>query len=547
MRKSELFFLISKKQWHYLSLGFILSTLTIIASVGLLSVAGWLICGTAIAGVIGTAITFNYMLPATAVRFFSLLRITSRYGDRALTHEATFRMLSDLRVWFYQILEPLAPAYFIKYRNADLLNRMTKDIDALDKVYLQLLIPFFSSVLLVLLVGGVVYFFSPELSLYLSLSLLFGITLIPSLAFLLGNSPGKLVLQKIALLRYKFIEFNSHMMDFILYGKAVEQLNQLMVEQDALLQQQKTQASIRGLINALISILTSISLLLVILICIPLLINHQLTGANLGLLSLMIFAVFEAINLLPHACQYLGETQSASDRVMELASIKPSIQFPISQLLADNFDLKFDQVTFNYLNKSNTVFKDFCLEIPFGSQLAITGVTGVGKSTLAYLAVRCYDPNAGEIYLGKHSIKQYNESQLRQNICYVSQNSHVFHSSIRDNLLIAKPTATDTELYVALDLVNLKELVLQLPDQLATIMGEFGKQFSDGQIRRFALARAILKFAPITILDEALEGVDDENALAIIEKLQQLFLNKTLIMITHQTLHIANFQRFELA
>lgn len=537
MKKAELFFMISKKQWHYLSLGFILSTLTIIASVGLLSVAGWLICGAAIAGVVGTAAMFNYMLPATAVRFFSLLRITSRYADRVLTHEATFRMLRDIRVWFYQVLEPLAPAYLIKYRNAELLNRMTKDIDALDKVYLRLLIPFFSSVLLVLLVGIFICFFSLRLSLYISLFLLTGIILIPWLAFLLGNSPGRLALQKIAAVRTKFIEFSNHLMDLILYGKVSEQVKQLMVEQDALIQQQKTQASIRGLINALISTLTSVSLLVVIVVCLPLVINQQLTGANLGLLSLMIFAVFEAINLLPQACQYIGETAMAADRVCEMTNMTPQVQFPVLANAPTHFDLKFNGIHFQYNKDSQLIFKNYYLDIPYGNHLAIVGTTGAGKSTLAYLAVRCFDPTAGEILLGDRSLKSYTESQLRDAICYISQNSHIFHNSIRENLLLAKPNATDEELFAALASVDLKQAILQLPAQLSTLMGEFGQQFSGGQVRRLALARAILKSAPITILDEPLEGVDDATAVIIFQNLQKHFLGKTLIVITHQLSH----------
>lgn len=547
MNKLNLFFSITKKQWLYLSLGFLLSVLTVIASVGLLSVAGFLICGAALAGATGAAATFNYLLPATVVRFFALLRITGRYGERILTHDATFRMLKDLRIWFYKILEPLAPAHLLLHQSGDLLNRMIRDVDALDKIYLRLLIPFFSSVLLVILTGIFLYFFNPALSLWLTVFLLIGIIVIPFTAYYLGKNPSIIALKTVAKLRIHFIEFSGHLMDLILYGKARSRVKHLLLEQVELMQQQKKQAFIRGLVNALISLLTSVSLLMVLLICVPLVNTQQLAPANLGLLALLIFAIFEAINVLPQACQYIGETALAGNRIYELALIKPTVQFPDSTILLNNFDLKFDNISFHYPNHSQTIFKDFSLTIPFGNHLAVIGSTGVGKSTLAYLAVRCFDPVSGDIYLGENSLKKYSENQLRDIICYVTQNSHLFNTSIRDNLLLAKPAATDAELYAALDLVKLKDEVAALPTQLASTMGEFGKHFSGGQIRRFALARAILKSAPITILDEPLEGVDDITSNQIFANLQQVFLNKTLIVITHQLTHLPQeFQRIRL-
>ncbi len=538
MNKLRLFIRFSKKQWLYLSLGILLSTITIIASIGLLSVAGYLICGAAIAGFTMTAATYNYLLPATAVRFFALIRIISRYGDRVLTHEATFRILKDLRVWFYKILEPLAPGYLLTHRSGDLLNRMITDIDALDKVYLRLLTPFFSCFILVILTGLFLYFFSTDISLYVTVLLLIATIITPYFAFYLGKIPGQNVLTNLALLRINVIELSNYLMDLILYGKVQQRIDCLLTQNFALLQQQQRQALIRGMINAWISILTSLSLLVVLLIGIPMVNEQQLAGANLGLLVLLVFAVFEAVNALPQACQYIGETTLAANRIIELTQSKPAVQFGNANFNLDDYQFSFKNIRFQYPGNPRKIFDNFSLNLSFGTHTAIIGSTGVGKSTLAYLATRCFDPNAGEIVLGQRSLKLFSEDQLRENICYVSQNSHLFHTSIRENLLIAKPTAVDDELLAALQMVNLKEEVLQLPDQLNSIVGEFGKQFSGGQIRRLALARAFLKAAPITILDEPLEGVDAATAAIIWKNLGNYFSGKTLIVITHQLKHI---------
>lgn len=528
MKHILFFYQLSKRQWAFLCIGLLLSIVTVIASLGLLSIAGYLICGAAIAGVTGTAITFNYFLPAAGVRFFAMVRIASRYGDRVFTHDATFRLLQDLRVWFYEKLEPLAPAILMQHKTGDLLSRMISDIDALDKLYLRLLIPFVSAVILVVAVSLFIGIFSLELSLILFCILLVAITIVPWFTYQLGRKPAVAVINKIADLRIKTLELGSHLMDLMLYGKTSQRIEAAESLNDELIALQKQQASIRGLTNALITFLTSISLVAVLCIGIPLVLSKNLMPANLGLLALTIFAVFEAILVLPQATQYISETLFASERLFEIAETKAPIEFLNDKLEIKHYDLNFKDVSFQYNSESRMIFENFNLTVKQGEHLAVIGETGIGKSTLAYLATRCFELESGMITVGGIDLKQLPEADLRDAICYVSQDSHMFNASLRDNLLIAKPEATDAELIDALRLVNLDE-------NLSAMMGEFGQQFSGGQIRRIALARAFLKNAPVTVLDEPLEGVDAETAEEIWKNIQSYFKIKSLIIITHQT------------
>lgn len=540
---------LNKQRWQYLSLGFLLTIITMLASIGLLSVGGFLICGAALAGMGSATSGFNYLLPAAMVRLFSLLRIGGRYTERVCTHDATFRILKDLRIWIYQILEPLAPAHLLKQRSGDLLNRMVSDIDVLNKFYLRLLIPLGASLLLTILTTIFFRYINAKLSETMFILLVIGIAVVPLLAYYLGRTPSTLVLEKIALLRKQLIELKSHLLDLLLYGTADLAFSQLFSDHCKLLAQQNRQAWIRGLVNALISILTSVSCVMVLIFCAPMVLDQQLAGAALGSFVLLLMGVFEVLITLPQACQYIGETKLASARIYELATLKPMVQFPSQQQDCPEQlpDLIFDQVSFCYPNRTQKIFDGFSLKVWFGAHVALVGATGIGKSTFAYLAVRCFDPQKGTIYLGRQSLKTYSEKQLYDTIFYTAQNAHISQNSIRDNLLLANIHATEAAMYEALAIVELTVEVLQLPLQLETILGEFGKQFSGGQLRRLALARAILKKAPVTILDEPLEGVDTEMAQRIFNRLQALFAGKTLIVITHQVAQLPiSFQQIKI-
>jgi len=381
---------------------------------------------------------------------------------------------------------------------------------------------------LVVAVSLFIGIFSIKLSLILLGLLLFAIIAVPWMTYRLGKRPAAAVIDKIADLRIKTLELGKHLMDLILYGKAKERIDAAQCLNEELLSLQKQQANIRGATNALLTFLTSISLVAVLCVGIPLVSNKSIMPANLGLLTLVIFAVFEAILVLPQAAQYISETKFAGDRLFEIAETKPAIEFFDTGVEPENYDLNFNSINFKYSANTRMIFKDFKLTINQAEHIAVIGETGIGKSTLAYLITRCVDPDSGNITLGGVDLKVFSEQTLRNAICYISQDSHMFNTTLRDNLLIAKPNATDAELIEALRQVYLEE-------DLDASMGEFGQQFSGGQIRRIALARAFLKNAPITILDEPLEGVDLTTAKAIWQNIESTFYDRSLIVITHQT------------
>jgi ATP-binding cassette subfamily C protein CydC len=200
----------------------------------------------------------------------------------------------------------------------------------------------------------------------------------------------------------------------------------------------------------------------------------------------------------------------------------------------ERFDLTYENISFRYDEDSLPALSDIQLHVPHGESLAVLGETGAGKSTLANLLVRFWNPAAGRILIGGQDIRDLSESDLRSFICVVSQNAYMFNTTLRKNLLIAKPEASEAELYHALEVVQLSAFVNELPDGLDTWVGEYGKLVSTGQARRLAVARAVLCDAPIWVLDEPTAGLDNVTAQKLMQSLTNLTRNRTVLLISHR-------------
>jgi len=255
-------------------------------------------------------------------------------------------------------------------------------------------------------------------------------------------------------------------------------------------------------------------------------------------LVLIVFAVlvsFEAIWLLPSAYQYLGQTREAGRRLLELVNAKPPVTFPEkSTTVPRNFGVEFKHVSFRYDKKAPWALRDVDFKIPAGHRMAVIGETGSGKSTLIHLLARFWDPASGQICLGDEDIRNLSESDLRRYISPVTQKPHMFNASIKENLLMARPGAKDDELLAALESAQLIDFITGLPGRLETWIGEAAKLMSGGQARRVAMARAILKNAPLWVLDEPTEGLDPITERTMMRTLKEQTNGRTLLLVTHR-------------
>ena len=536
--KSELgvFFMLFFRHWKWMAVGTFFGLTTIVAAVGLLSLSGWFISAAAFAGLsVTSAQLFNFFYPAIGVRLLAVVRTGARYVERIVTHDTTFRILESLRSWFYKKLEPLAPARLARYRSGDILSRIINDIEALDNLYLRALSPTVVAVLMSVMIMIFLWFFSPLIAIITG-SMLFLTGVFVSLSALAaGDKIGRKLAKQTADLNIRIIDGLQGVSELVIFGAHHRHMQKIGQSNRALLKSQLHMSVIKGASTFAITVLSGIALLIALYLGVNLVNRQALHGANLALMALAVLAAFEAILPLPVAFQFFGRTREAGRRLLEMVDIQPDVNFPsASATRPEQFDLTYENVSFRYDKKSLPALKNIRLHIPHGKSLAVLGETGAGKSTLANLLVRFWNPAAGRILIGGQDIRFLSESDLRRFICVVSQKAYMFNTTLQKNLLVAKPDASEAELQRALESVQLSAFVKELPDGLDTWIGEHGKLVSTGQARRLAVARAVLCDAPIWVLDEPTEGLDNVTAQKLMQSLKRLTRNRTVLLISHR-------------
>ena len=537
-----------KDLWFFLKLfkphsgwllgGIILSLLTTFAAIALLTLSGWFITSCAIAGLVvidGNALAFNFMLPAAQIRALAIIRTVGRYGERLVTHEATFRVLAGIRSWFFQQLIPLVPGRLSALRSGDLLSRMTADIDALDALYLRLLAPAIVATIGVTAVTVFLAFYAPVISLATGLMLLVAAVGVPWVFNRLGRAGAEQIVVLAANFRIRQVDMMQGFADLIAnqaYGRFSNFLEQFS---DLMLNTQRQNNRLSAISSAITFLLAQITVLLALVLAAILFKADLLSGTDLALVVFCVLAAFELVTPLPVALQMLAKLQKAARRIRQVTEMSPTTPQHIQTVaLPERYDLQLTEVSFRYPDQQNWVLKNISLAIPQSSKIAIVGVSGSGKTTLLHLLMRYYDPDQGSVLLAEHNLKQLDADQLMTCFGVLSQRSQLFAASIKQNLLIAKPNALATELDAAIQAAGLEKFISYLPEGLDTWVGESGVKVSGGEARRIALARLYLKNAPILILDEPTEGLDSDTERDVFKALAIFARDKTVIMVTHR-------------
>jgi len=532
-------------RWWMLG-GALLSLLTMLSNFGLMTLSGWFLASAALAGLGGWATLnqYNFFLPAAGVRGFATTRVISRWVERIVTHEATFRLLAKLRVWFYTRLEPLAPAGLQGYRSGDILSRIVADIDTLNNFYLRVFTPFLVAGIATLLMAG--FFALYAWSVGLALLILLALTglLLPLLSERLGAHSSREITQIQAEMRVQIVDTLQGMGEILTANAAGRVQERFLSENGALLERQRRLAGVAGIGTAGMSFMANLTLWIILLLAIPMVARHSLPPAELPMFALGTMAAFEAVLALPLAFQFLGQTREAARRIFEIADRQPlfaDAETPVSE--PQRFDIQLQGVHLRYPDARQDALAGLDLTVRQGERVAILGATGAGKSSIANLLLRFYDYQTGSAQLGGRELREYPGDQLRQYFAVLSQRSHLFHSTIRDNLLLAKGDAEEDELWAALRQAQLADFVEGLPHGLDNIVGEGGVNLSGGQARRIAIARAVLKDSPILLLDEPSEGLDAITEAKFLQDLRGLMQDRTVIYITHRLLGLEDMDR----
>ncbi len=538
MRDIWFFLGLFKPYKNWLIAGILLSLLTSLSSIGLLTLAAWFISAAAVAGVLapdGVAITFNFMQPAAQIRALAIIRTLGRYAERVITHEATFRVLSEIRCWFFSRLIPLVPGCLSAKRSGDILNTMTADIDALDALYLRLLIPMAVVLLGTIAVSVFVYSYSAWLSVLLIMMMFFSAVIVPFLFNRLGRSAAKSEVELSALFKTQLIEILQGLGDLLAY-RAYQRFNmRLLKGSQNLIDIQRHSNALSAWALATAGLLAHFTMLSILIGSAGLYQQQIISGPVLAMLVFCVLALFEGVNPVVQAMLMLGKTSQAAHRVRAVADLPPIIFEPGEPLdLPSKNDIVIEHVNFKYPGSGDWVLQDISLKIPQGRKVALLGQNGAGKTSLLHLLMRFFDPQHGQITLADEDIKRFRSRDLISRFALLSQHNQIFSGSILDNLLIAKPEASSIEIRHVLDQAGLSHFISTLPEGIETWVGENGVRVSGGEARRIALARLFLKDAPIVLLDEPTEGLDADTEKQILQSIQQYSLDKTLVMVTHR-------------
>ncbi len=516
----------------------LLGAATIAANIGLLGTSAFLIASAALRPSIA-----DLQVAIVGVRFFGISRALFRYLERLASHATNFRLLARLRTWFYHAIEPLAPAQLLDQARGDLLNRSISDIETLENFYVRAVAPPLTALIVTAGLGAYVAQFSLQLTGVLVGGLLLSGIAIPILTHLISRRSGKEWVQAQANLSSDWLDLLQGLPDWLLFQQAEEMLKNVQRANQRSLQSQMRLIWTGAFSNAINTLITHLTLVAVLWIAIPLVSHGSLNGVLLAVLSLITLAGFEAVTPLNTAAQFWQSSQSAAGRLFEVAD-RPAIlsepehpkTFP-----SPPFTLQIRNLTFAYPATSTPVLQDISFDLKPGQHIALVGPSGAGKSTLLALLLRFWDIPTGSILLNAQDLRALSIPLLRAQLAACLQPTYLFTATLRQNLLLASPQASEEQLWQALYNVALEDWAISLPNRLDTWLGEQGTAISSGEKQRIALARTLLRPAPLVLLDEPTANLDAETEQIVLQRITSPLVNRSLIWVTHRLVGIESF------
>jgi ATP-binding cassette subfamily C protein CydC len=474
------------------------------------------------------AVLGGALLVPVALQAAGAGRVVLRYLERLVTHDAMFRAFTRVRVWFFRGLARSAAGGLGMRGAGDTLARLVNDVEALDGLYMRILVPGLGAVLLLPVVGFFLWRESVWALLVLPVYLLTAF-LLPLRATGLAEENTARAAAAMAGLRNAALDAFAGLREVKIFAAEGRMLAAVQSREAAVLSAQRDLANRVSRLNAIGFLAAQAGILLLLLIGL---------GASpvAGVVAVFVAtAAFEAVSAMPRAGILYGQAKAAAARVVEAAEASPPVPEPASPApIPSSHALTLDHVSFRYAETVPWVFENLSLQLPAGSRTAILGPSGAGKSTIAALLLKLAAPVTGKIRLGAVDIAALPAESVRHKIAYLSQATHLFADTIRNNLRLGDPAADDSRLWAALDSAQLAETIRALPDGLNTWLGEAGSTLSGGQGRRLALARTLLSDAPILILDEPCAGLDAATEAAFLTTLFEATSGRTILLIAHR-------------
>lgn len=500
------------------------------SGIGLMATASYLIAQAALMPSIALL-----SIPMVGVRFFGIARAALRYGERYVAHRATFRLLAGVRTWFFAAVEPLAPAALVERHGGDLLARAVGDVETLEQLYLRVLAPPLVALLTALLTCALLISFDARSALaVLLLQLVVGLIL-PAVLYGASRRAARQGVAARAELLATTVEALQGLPDLLVLGGERALREQLAQSGRRLAAAQQQQANMRGISNGIHGMASQLAAVAVISLATPLVRTASLDGLLLAMLALAAMASFEALSMLAQVVQSGAASHAAAERIFAITASAPQVQHePAQSPQPLDASLTIRDLSFSYPGSTQPVFTNLNMHVASGQRLILRGPSGAGKSTLVSLLLRFWEGYTGSICVGGHDLRAYRSDDARRLFAVVSQQTHLFNGTVAENLRLARPNACEADMAWACQRARFDQVLARLPEGYATRLGEQGMALSGGERQRLAIARALLKDAPILLLDEPTANLDAAAEREVLAALDALAQGRTTILITHR-------------
>ncbi|MFF1645075.1 thiol reductant ABC exporter subunit CydD [Streptomyces sp. NPDC058240] len=514
-----------------LALALLLGSLALGSAVGLMAVSGWLISRAS-----EQPPVLYLMVAVTATRAFGLGRAVFRYAERLVSHDAVLKMLAELRVAVYRGLERVAPAGLRRTRRGDLLSRLVADVDALQDYWLRWMLPAGTAVVVGTAAAGFIGWLLPAAGAVLAAGLLLAGVGVPLVSSACSRHAERRLAPARADLATRVTDLLGGTAELTVAGALPARTERTRDADGVLTRIAARAATATALGGGLIALVAGLTVVATALVALPAVHDGRLAGVELAVVVLTPLAAFEAVTGLPLAVQYRRRVERSAERVYEVLDAPLPVREPDNPAEApvSPFPLEVRGLSARYPGAGRDALDAVDLTLTAGRRIAVVGPSGSGKTTLAQVLVRFLDERAGTYRIGGVEARALEGDTVRRFVGLCAQDAHVFDSSIRENLRLARTGATEEELRSALGRARLLDWADALPDGLDTLVGEHGARLSGGQRQRLALARAILADFPVLVLDEPAEHLDLATADALTADLLAATEGRTTVLITHR-------------
>ncbi|MFF5450797.1 thiol reductant ABC exporter subunit CydD [Streptomyces sp. NPDC012950] len=514
-----------------MALALLLGSLALGSAVGLMAVSGWLISRAS-----EQPPVLHLMMAVTATRAFGIGRAVFRYAERLVSHDAVLRMLADLRVSVYQRLERIAPAGLGRTRRGDLLSRLVQDVDALQDYWLRWLLPVGAALVVGVGAAGFTAWLLPEAGAVLAVGLLVAGIAVPAAGGALARRAERRLAPARGALATSVADLLRGCAELTVAGALWSRTERAREADGALTGIASRQAAATALGAGLSALVCGLTVAAAALVGVQAVREGRLDGVSLAVVVLTPLAAFEAVTGLPLAVQYRQRVKHSAERVFEVLDAPVPVREPRTPAAppVGPFPLELSGLSARYAGQERPALTGFGLTLEAGRRVAVVGASGSGKTTLAQVLLRFLDVEHGTYRLGGVPARELDGDVVRRLVGLCAQDAHLFDSSVRENLRLAKVGADDGELREALRRARLLDWVDGLPDGLDTLVGEHGARLSGGQRQRLALARALLADFPVLVLDEPAEHLDLATADALTDDLLRATEGRTTVLITHR-------------